>query len=71
MDDPIISPLDDKTLLYRGVRTRTFTYRGKSAIVEFPGYYPLDGDEGIHTVADMEVSDAALLQIKKELGEEK
>ncbi len=51
-------------LLTRGVRTFTVTYKGLSEDVELPGWYPVDGDDGIHTGADLGASDEALKRMR-------
>lgn len=53
--------------LRRGVRPFLVTYKGKSLTVELPGYYPENGDEGIHVGDDMAVTDAALRALKEEI----
>jgi HTH-type transcriptional regulator / antitoxin MqsA len=50
----------------RGVRPMTITYKGLSMTVDMPGWYSEGSDEGIHSGIDMEVSDAALKQLKIE-----
>lgn len=53
--------------LRRGVRPFLVSYKGKSLTVELPGYYPENGDEGIHVGDDMAVTDAALRALKEEI----
>ncbi|TDR29115.1 type II toxin-antitoxin system MqsA family antitoxin [Aquamicrobium defluvii] len=62
----MVSPETGETL-HRGVRPFVVTYKGKSITVELPGYYPVNGDEGIHVGSDMAVSDAALRTLKEEI----
>ena len=51
-------------VLHRDVRPIEYTYKGESIIVDMPGWYPDEGDEGIFTWDDMEVSDKALEILK-------
>lgn len=46
--------------LQRSVRPFVMTYQGRSMTVDLAGYYPDDGDEGIHIGDDMAVTDAIL-----------
>lgn len=66
LPDTMVSPETGETLR-RGVRPFLVTYKGKSVTVELPGYYPENGDEGVHVGDDMAVSDAALRALKEEL----
>ncbi|WP_318861435.1 type II toxin-antitoxin system MqsA family antitoxin [Sinorhizobium meliloti] len=43
------------------------TYKGKSKTIELPGYYPENGNGGIHVGNDMAASDAALRALKEEV----
>ncbi len=51
-------------ILYRDVRPIEFSYKGEKIFVDMPGWYPLEGDEGIFTHEDMKVSDQALRILK-------
>ena len=66
LPDTMVAPETGETLR-RGVRPFLVTYKGKSVTVELPGYYPENGDEGVHVGDDMAVSDAALRALKEEL----
>lgn len=66
LPETMISPETGATLR-RDVRPFIVTYKGKSVTVELPGYYPQDGDEGIHVGDDMAVTDAALRALKEEI----
>lgn len=66
MADTMTSP-ETGEVLHRGVRPFIVTYKGKSITVELPGYYPANGDEGIHVGDDMAVTDAALRVLKEEI----
>lgn len=50
----------------RGIRPLTISYKGLSMIVDMPGWYREGSSEGVHSGIDMEVSDAALKQLKIE-----
>ncbi|WSH69700.1 type II toxin-antitoxin system MqsA family antitoxin (plasmid) [Rhizobium ruizarguesonis] len=64
--ETMVSPETGETL-HRDVRPFVVTYRGKSITVELPGYYPESGDEGVHVVTDMAVTDLALRALKEEI----
>lgn len=66
MPDTIISP-ETGDILRRDVRPFVVTYKGKSITVALPGYYPDNGDNGVHVGDDMTVTDAALRALKEEL----
>jgi HTH-type transcriptional regulator / antitoxin MqsA len=66
LPDTMASPETGETLR-RGVRPFVVTYKGKSKTIELPGYYPENGDEGIHVGNDMAASDAALRALKEEI----
>lgn len=66
LPETMISPETGETLR-RDVRPFTVTYKGKSVTVELPGYYPGNGNEGIHVGDDMAVTDAALRSLKEEI----
>ena len=53
--------------LRRSVRPFVVAYKGKCITVELPGYYPENGDEGIHVGDDMAVTDAAVRTLKEEI----
>lgn len=58
-------------ILRRDVRVIEFSYMGEKIIVDMPGWYPSEGDEGIFTGEDIKVSDAALKILKARANEEK
>lgn len=62
----MVSPEAAETL-HRSVRPFTVVYKGKSATVELPGYYPENGDDGVHVGDDMAVSNAALRALKEDV----
>lgn len=66
LPDTMVSPETGETLR-RGVRPFIVTYKGKSITIELPGYYPDNGDDGVHVGDDMAVTDAALRTLKEEL----
>lgn len=51
----------------RGVRQMPISYKGLSVTIDMPGWYCEDSDESVHTGEDMQVSDAALKQLKIEV----
>lgn len=66
LPETMVSPETGETLR-RGVRPFVVVYKGKSLTVELPGYYPENGDDGVHVGDDMAVSDAALRALKEEV----
>jgi HTH-type transcriptional regulator/antitoxin MqsA len=66
LPDTMVSP-ETGEVLRRDVRPFVVTYKGKSRTVDLPGYYPENGDDGIHVGDDMEVTDAALRALKEEV----
>lgn len=51
----------------RGVRPFTFSYKGHSATVDLPGYYPAGEGEGVHVGDDMKPVDDALDALKEKV----
>jgi len=66
LPDTMVSP-ETGEVLRRDVRPFIVTYKGKSRTVDLPGYYPENGDDGVHVGDDMEVTDAALRALKEEV----
>lgn len=61
--DPVTCPQTGKVMT-RGIRPMTLEFRGETVTFEMPGWY-LDGvEDGIHSDADMEISDRYLNQLK-------
>lgn len=65
MTDTISSPETGKPLV-RDVRPMEITYKGASVTVDMPGWYGEDENDSVHSGEDMQVSDAALKQLKIE-----
>ena len=51
-------------ILHRDIRPIEFSYKGEKITVDMPGWYPDEGDEGIFTQDDMDISDEALRILK-------
>jgi HTH-type transcriptional regulator / antitoxin MqsA len=66
LPNTMVSPETGETLR-RGVRPFVVAYKGKSATVQLPGYYPDEGNDGIHVGDDMAVCDVALRVLKEEV----
>lgn len=66
LPDTMMSP-ETGEVLRRGTRPFVVAYKGKNITVELPGYYPENGDEGVHVGDDMVVTDAALRALKEEI----
>lgn len=56
-------------VLHRDVRPMEFTYKGEKIVVNMPGWYPKEGDEGIFTREDCKISDQALRILKSRHAE--
>ena len=56
-------------ILRRDIRPIEFTYKGEKIVVDMPGWYPANNDEGIFSQEDMKVSDAALKYLKSVVEE--
>ncbi len=66
LPDTMVSP-ETGEVLRRDVRPFVVTYKGKSRTIDLPGYYPENGEDGVHVGDDMEVTDAALRALKEEV----
>lgn len=66
LPETMISP-ETGEILRRDVRPFIVSYKGRSVTVDLPGYYPENGDDGIHVGNDMEVTDFALRALKEEV----
>lgn len=66
LPDIMISPVTGETLT-RGVRPFTVSYKGESAILDLPGYYPSGDGEGVLVGGDMQAVDAALRKLKEKI----
>ena len=51
-------------ILHRDIRPIEFSYKGEKVTADMPGWYPPEGDDGIFTQGDMDVSDEALRILK-------
>ncbi|BDA87243.1 hypothetical protein Sa4125_47850 (plasmid) [Aureimonas sp. SA4125] len=59
LPETMVSPETGETLR-REVRSFVVAYKGEAITVALPGYYPAEGDDGVHIGDDMAVVDAAL-----------
>ena len=66
LPDTMVSP-ETGEILHRDVRPFVVSYKDRTKTVDLPGYYPADGDDGVHVGDDMEASDAALRALKEEV----
>ncbi|TIP79739.1 MAG: type II toxin-antitoxin system MqsA family antitoxin, partial [Mesorhizobium sp.] len=66
LSDTMISPETGETLT-RGVRPFIVEYKGESATVDLPGYYPAEEGDGVHVGKDMSVVDEALRSLKEKI----
>jgi HTH-type transcriptional regulator / antitoxin MqsA len=66
LPETMTSPETGETLR-RTVRPFIVSYKGETAVVDLPGYYPEHSDDGIHVGDDMSVADAALRTLKEKV----
>jgi HTH-type transcriptional regulator / antitoxin MqsA len=66
LPDTMVSP-ETGEVLRRDVRPFIVTYKGQSKTVDLPGYYPANGDDGVHVGDDMDVTDIAVRALKEEV----
>lgn len=52
--------------LHRGVRRQTVRYGSLARELEVPGWYPVDGDEGVHTGTDLAEADRIYRELRDE-----
>ena len=69
MEKTMIHP-ETGEILHRDTRPIEYKYKGEKIIVNQPGWYPAEGDDGILSWEDMKISDQAL-EIMKERHEAK
>ena len=51
-------------ILHRDIRPIEFSYKGEKIVLDMPGWYPNEGDNGIFTQDDMKIHDKALRILK-------
>ena len=51
-------------ILHRDVRPVEYTYKGEKIVVNMPGWYPDEGDDGIFTQEDMKIYGNAIRILK-------
>ena len=56
-------------ILHRDIRPIEFSYKGEKIVLDMPGWYPNEGDNGIFTQDDMEIHDKALRNLKARYAE--
>jgi HTH-type transcriptional regulator / antitoxin MqsA len=66
LPDTMTAPETGEALM-RGARPFLVTYKGESATVDLPGYYPAGDGEGVHVGKDMSVVDDALRALKEKV----
>ena len=62
-NETMIHP-ETRELLHRDVRAINFTYKDEKIIVNMPGWYPAEGDDGIFSHEDMKIAGQALRTLK-------
>jgi|SRR3954453_8423582 HTH-type transcriptional regulator/antitoxin MqsA len=68
MEDTRIHPETGETL-HRGVRRQRISYGSMTRDVDVPGWYPREGDEGIHSGADLAEADTVLKDLRAQYAE--
>ncbi|MDP3897802.1 MAG: type II toxin-antitoxin system MqsA family antitoxin [Mesorhizobium sp.] len=66
LPETMISPETGETLR-RDVRPFSVTYKGETTIVDLPGYYGSDGEDGVLVGDDMNAADEALRTLKERI----
>ena len=56
-------------ILHRDIRPFEFNFRGEKIIIDMPGWYPEDNDNGIFTQDDMKISGETLRNLKARYAE--
>ena len=51
-------------ILNRDIRPFEFKFRGEKIIIDMPGWYPENSDEGIFTQEDMKIAGNVLRELK-------
>ena len=64
MEEKIMIHPETGEILHRDVRPAEFKYKGEKIILDMPGWYPPEGDDGIFSMRDMAVHDKALRILK-------
>ena len=67
MTETRIHPVTGKQLT-RGVRVQAISFGVLTAEVDVPGWYPDDDSDSIHSGADLEAKEAALMELRKQYG---
>ena len=57
----------DGTVMERGVRPMTITYKGRQLSIDMPGHYCPACGEGVHGGGDLKISDRALNRLKADV----
>ena len=55
---------ETREILHRDVRPFEFTFRGEKIVIDQPGWYPADNDNGIFSQEDMKVAGNVLRALK-------
>ena len=56
-------------ILRRDIRPIEYEYKGEKIVVNMPGWYPSEGDDGIFTQEDMKIYGKALRILKARYAE--
>lgn len=56
--------LETGKILHRDIRPFEFKFRGEKIVVDMPGWYPEDNDDGIFTQEDMKIAGEVLRKLK-------
>ena len=51
-------------VMTRGTRPMTLSYKGRSVVIDMPGWYAEGVEDGVHSGDDMKISDRALHRLK-------
>lgn len=67
VEETMIHP-ETGEILRRDIRQLDVSYKGETIIVDMPGWYPSEGDDGVFSMEDMKVAGAALRTLKARHG---
>ena len=68
MENTMIHP-ETGEILHRDIRPVEYTYKGEKIVINQPGWFPAEGDDGILSSDDCKVSDKALKILKARVAE--
>ena len=68
MENTMIHP-ETGEILHRDIRPVEYTYKGEKIIVNQPGWFPAEGDDGVLNSDDWDIADKAYEILKARVAE--